>query len=147
MKLLLAVTTLILSCTGPKEVRREAKSVKEKEIMDLDRQRIEALEKNDTAFLSKFYSDDFIMITSTGDVRTKSDQLKDIGNGSVQHEKIDEKYFKIRIYGNVAVVNSEATGKVIIDGKESQQIRRFTRVFVKTHQLWRLVSTHISRIP
>ena len=119
---------------------------KEQELINLDHERINALEKGDTAWLSKFYADDFIMITSTGEIRTKQDQLKDIGAGKVVHEKIDEKYLKVRFYGNVAVVQSESKGKLIQEGNVSDDVRRFTRVFVKNNGYWQLVSTHISKV-
>jgi ketosteroid isomerase-like protein len=119
---------------------------REKEILHLDSLRINALIKNDTAFLSRLYADDYMMISSTGEIRTKADQLRDIGAGSVLHEKGEEKYLKIRFYGNVAVVQSESTGKVIINGKASESLRRFTRVFVKRNGRWQLIATHISRV-
>ncbi len=118
----------------------------EQEIINLDQDRIKALENGDTAWLSKFYSDDFIMITSTGEIRNKQDQLKDIGSGKVVHEKIEEKYIKMRFYGNVAVVQSESKGKLIQNGIVSDDMRRFTRVFVKNNKQWQLISTHISRV-
>jgi ketosteroid isomerase-like protein len=116
------------------------------EIINLDQDRIKALENGDTAWLSRFYADDFIMITSTGEIRNKQDQLKDIGCGKVVHEKIEEKYIKMRFYGNVAIVQSESKGKLIQNGVVSDDLRRFTRVFVKTNKRWQLVSTHISRV-
>jgi ketosteroid isomerase-like protein len=118
----------------------------EQEIINLDQDRIKALENGDTTWLSKFYADDFIMITSTGEIRNKQDQLKDIGSGKVVHEKIEEKYIRMRFYGNVAIVQSESKGKLIQNGMVSDDMRRFTRVFVKTNKQWQLVSTHISRV-
>jgi hypothetical protein len=86
------------------------------------------------------------MITSTGEIRNKQDQLKDIGSGKVIHEKIEEKYIKMRFYGNVAIVQSESKGKLIQNGMVSDDLRRFTRVFAKNNGKWQLVSTHISRV-
>jgi ketosteroid isomerase-like protein len=141
--------SLLLSCNNNKNALSKSSSGisnLEKEITDLDRHRIEALEKGDTAWLSRFYADDFIMITSTGEIRTKQDQLKDIGSGNVVHGKIEEKYLQMRFYGNVAVVQSESKGMLIQNGNQSDDVRRFTRVFVKNRNQWQLVSTHISRV-
>jgi ketosteroid isomerase-like protein len=139
----------LLSCYNNKNVARRSSQqtpILEKEITDLDRHRIEALEKGDTAWLSRFYADDFIMITSTGEIRTKQDQLKDIGSGNVVHGKIEEKYLQMRFYGNVAVVQSESKGILIQNGNKSDDVRRFTRIFVKNNKQWQLLSTHISRV-
>ena len=137
----------ISSCSANKTSKSAVENSNfEQEIISLDQSRINALEKGDTAWLSKFYADDFIMITSTGEIRNKEDQLKDIGSGNVVHEKIEEKYLKMRFYGNVAVVHSESKGKLIQNGMVSDVVRRFTRVFVKTNGQWQLVSTQISRV-
>jgi len=141
--------SVLLSCCNNKNAVSKSSSESsnlEKEITDLDRHRIEALERGDTAWLSKFYADDFIMITSNGEIRTKQDQLKDIGSGTVVHGKIEEKYLQMRFYGNVAVVQSESKGALTQNGNKSDEVRRFTRIFVKNRNQWQLVSTHISRV-
>ena len=141
--------SVLLSCCNNKDAVTKGSSKTsnlEKEITDLDRHRIEALEKGDTAWLSKFYADDFIMITSAGEIRNKQDQLRDIGSGTVVHGKIEEKYLQMRFYGNVAVVQSESKGILIQNGNKSDEVRRFTRIFVKNRKQWQLVSTHISRV-
>jgi ketosteroid isomerase-like protein len=148
-KFLGVIVVFFLSCSGNKNATTSGSSRTsnlEQEITNLDHDRIEALEKGDTAWLSKFYADDFTMITSTGEIRTKQDQLGDIGSGKVVHGKIEEKYLKMRFYGSVAVVQSESKGTLIQNGISSDDVRRFTRVFVKNNSRWQLVSTHISRV-
>ena len=144
----ISISVLLSCCNNKNAVTKSSSetSTLEKEITDLDRHRIEALEKGDTAWLSKFYADDFIMITSAGEIRTKQDQLRDIGSGTVVHGKIEEKYLQMRFYGNVAVVQSESKGVLIQNGNKSDEVRRFTRIFVKNRKQWQLVSTHISRV-
>jgi len=137
----------ISSCSANKPSKSAVENSNfEQEIISLDQSRINALKKGDTAWLSKFYADDFIMITSTGEIRNKEDQVKDIGSGKVVHEKIEETYIKMRFYGSVAIVQSESKGKLIQNGVVSDDVRRFTRVFVKKNNHWQLVSTHISRV-
>jgi ketosteroid isomerase-like protein len=144
----ISISVLLSCCNNKNAVSKTSSETSnlEKEITDLDRNRIEALEKGDTAWLSRFYADDFIMITSTGEIRTKQDQLKDIGSGNVVHGKIEEKYLQMRFYGKVAVVQSESKGILIQNGNKSDDVRRFTRIFVKNSKQWQLVSTHISKV-
>lgn len=47
-----------------------------------DRARSDALRAGDTVALARLYADDFVMVTSTGQLRTKADQLRDIGSGA-----------------------------------------------------------------
>ena len=89
---LLSSSVIFFGCTSQKHFTKES------EIKEPDKKRTEALADNDMAWLSKLYADDFIMITSTGEIRTKADQLKDIGSGIVGHQKTGENYLKFRFY-------------------------------------------------
>jgi hypothetical protein len=51
----------------------------ERELRAVDAARNAALRASDTTALSRLYADEFLMITSTGQLRTKRDQLRDIG--------------------------------------------------------------------
>ena len=119
----------------------------EDELREVDLQRIEALRSGDTAALGRLYADDFMMITSTGEIRTKQDQLRDIASGHFQHQGPPPKILRLRVYGDVAVVESESTGELLVDGQPDNIVRRYTRVYIKTHGHWQLSATHISRVP
>jgi uncharacterized protein (TIGR02246 family) len=119
----------------------------EREIRQVDEERNQALRRNDVQALAQLYSDDFMMITPTGEVRTKQDQLRDISAGTIQHQGSPARILRLRTYGDVAVVQSESQGgELIVNGKADSIVRRFTRVYVKTKGRWQLVATHISRV-
>lgn len=118
----------------------------EEEIRRVDLLRSEALRAGDVATLEKLYSDDFIMITAAGEIRTKKDQLRDIASGQFQHQGPAPKILKLRLYGNVAVVHSESQGELIVNGLSDEVVRRYTRVYVKSLGQWQLTATHISRV-
>jgi ketosteroid isomerase-like protein len=135
---LLSSSVIFFGCTSQKGFTKES------EIKELDKKRTEALADNDTAWLSKLYANDFIMITSTGEIRTKADQLKDIGSGIIGNQKAEENYLKFRFYKNIVVVYSETTSQLTRSGITDSSMRRFTRVFLKRNGQWQLLSTHIS---
>ncbi len=119
----------------------------ESEIRAVDEERNQASRSNDLQTLERIYSDDFLMITATGELRTKQDQLRDISTGTIQHQGSPYRILKLRAYGNVAVVQSESQGgDLVVSGKVDSIARRFTRVYVKTDSRWQLVATHISRL-
>ncbi|MFN2516773.1 MAG: DUF4440 domain-containing protein [Pyrinomonadaceae bacterium] len=53
---------------------------------------------------------------------------------------------KVRIYGNVAVVNGRVIEKIKTKEKEAEIQYRRTTVWVKRHGRWQCVSFHGSRI-
>lgn len=117
----------------------------EREIEAADAERVRALQADDLAALERVYADDFIMITSTGEIRTKADQLRDIGSGRFTHPPAPTRTLRLRVYGDVAVVHSENKGGLAIDGRADPVLRRVTRVYVKRDGRWLLESTHISQ--
>ena len=159
LKLALRYTTVIMAlltlaaydstlATSQKAKKSNPLSVDvEREIRQVDEERNLALRSNDVQALARLYSDDFMMITPTGQIRTKQDQLRDISAGTIQHKGPPVRILKLRTYGDVAVVHSESQGgELIVNGQADSIVRRFTRVYVKTEGQWQLVATHISRV-
>jgi hypothetical protein len=128
--------------------------------------RVAALVANDTAALARIYADEFTMVTSAGEMRTKADQLREIATGVVLHpvdgaptapgspgpaspqRPEDEHVLARHLYaeGTVAVVVSENTAPVVRGRDTVTARRRNTRVYVWRDARWQLVSTHISRV-
>jgi len=118
----------------------------EREIREVDRARTQALRSGDTAALARLYSDDFTMITSTGEIRTKQDQLRDIRSKVYQHQGPDPKIVRLSVHGDVAIVVSESRGELITHGQPDDVLRRYTRVYAKNNGRWQLTATHISKV-
>jgi uncharacterized protein (TIGR02246 family) len=118
----------------------------EREIRAVDSARSAALREGDTAALAALYSDDFLMIASTGEIRTKQDQLRDIGSKLFQHQGPEPKILRIRVEGNMAVVQSESKGELVVNGQPDDVVRPYTRVYVRSNGRWQLTATHISRV-
>jgi len=117
----------------------------ERELRAVDAARNAALRASDTTALSRLYADEFLIITSTGQLRTKRDQLRDIGAATVQHQGPDERILQLTLQGDVAVVQGESDpGTLITDGKLDLRRRRYTRVYVRRGGRWQLLATQIS---
>ena len=115
------------------------------ELQATDRLRGDALRAGDTAALARLYADDFIMVTSAGQLRTKADQLRDIGTGDVGHQGPPEHVLHLTVVGEVAVVHGEsAPGTLVTRGQADPRARRYTRVYVRRAGRWQLLATHIS---
>lgn len=106
-----------------------------------------ALSKNDTAALDKIYSDDYTLVTQTGDVATKKERLDGIKSGDLKFENIAFNDVKVRSYGDSAVAIANSSGKSTNKGKVQDTGFRITFVANKTKDGWRLVSAHLSPMP
>ena len=136
--------TIAVACTrAPYRVPPDAGL--EAELRAVDAGRNVALRAGDTTALARLYADDFLMITSTGQIRTKRDQLRDIGSAVVQHQGADERILHLTLSGDVAVVQGESdAGTLVTGGNVDLRRRRYTRVYVRRDGRWQLLATHIS---
>jgi len=117
----------------------------DRELRAVDATRNTALRAGDTVALAHLYADDFMMITSTGQLRNKRDQLRDIASGAVQHQGPVERILHLTRQGEVAVVQGESDpGTLVTDGRVDPRMRRYTRVYVWRGGRWQLLATHIS---
>ena len=119
----------------------------EREIQAVDQRRIDALRRNDVQAMADIYADDFTMITATGQMRTKQDQLRDISTGALVHQGPEPRILKFHREGDLAIVHSESQeGWLVVAGKADPGARRYTRVYVKRAGRWQLLATHISKV-
>ncbi len=110
----------------------------ERQIRELEVQRREALLRRDTRVLDRIFADDYMIITSSGEVLTKSQLLERVESGRDAPEPLNQEDVKVRVYGNVAVQTSLDTYR----GREKGQPAkvRVTRVYVNQEGGWRLAS-------
>jgi len=115
----------------------QKKNLTEQQVLATDDRRYDALRRNDPAPLESIYADDYTLVTATGQVKTKADQIRQLKSGELRYGKIEVVERSVRMYGDVAVVLSVQDdviiqgGRQIIAGKE-----RVTRIYKYMH--WRL---------
>ena len=115
------------------------------QIRAVDAARDEALRTGDVAALRRIYADDFVMITSTGQIRSKDDQLRDIGARAVEHRGPGERILSLQVRGDVAIVHAESEPNTLwVNGTPDPRRRRYTRVYARRGDRWQLLATHIS---
>ena len=116
------------------------------DIRQLDQERIRAQVSADAVALDRIYADDFIGVGPSGTVRTKKDVLADFTSGSLKFQSIKTDEVLIRVYGNAAVETGLSTMKGQDADKVVPEENRFTRVWIKKGDRWRLVANHYSNL-
>jgi uncharacterized protein (TIGR02246 family) len=155
MKKLVFIAMTMLACCllvtpfayaqGQKTGKAEAGSAEE-QIKALQAELIQALLKGDTSFYQKYFADDGVFVHGTGGVHTKAQEIEAIKSGSLKYDSITIRDLKIRMYGSTAVVDTEATGKGLLDSKPFDSDFRVTYVWVKLKGDWKLVVRHVTRV-
>jgi ketosteroid isomerase-like protein len=117
----------------------------EREIMELQHAWMKAVMDHDEATLQQILADDFTLtsVHSGGELVGKANYIASFGK--VKNSRFSFRDVVIRIYGEMAVVNSRFHQQYAGDSKESAGEFLLTDVWVKRSGRWQAVSRHASR--
>jgi ketosteroid isomerase-like protein len=118
----------------------------EQELMKLENGWNDALVKHDWAFLERIWADDVGITDSDGIFSTKAQELAKLKSGEEVLTSAVADDFKVRVYGDVAVVTFRITYKSRSKGKDTSGQERITDTWVKLAGRWQCVASHESRI-
>ncbi len=116
-------------------------------VTKLENERVQALLRNDTAFIERVYADDYVVTGANGVVRTRAQVVADLKSGVQKSESITNDDVKVRVHGDTAVVTGRTTQKGEYKGQPSISPVLFTRVYARRGGQWQLVANHTSSIP
>jgi peptidylprolyl isomerase len=111
--LVVAVIPVFSQSKGKRVSRTKTRPVPvadvEAELKGLEREWFDAVTKNDVATLNRIFADDFIAMGSDGSFLTKTEMTALLSSGRLKVDEIKVDEFKLRLYGNTAVVTGRAT--------------------------------------
>jgi ketosteroid isomerase-like protein len=125
----------------------------EQELMQLERDWSASYLKHDTTTVGRILADEYVGIDGRGIITSKAQEIEEaeapkpgspVPPFAVLAESVTD--LKVRVYGNVAVVNGRVVEKIRNKGGESETQYRRTTVWVKRQGRWQCVSFHGSRI-
>jgi len=119
----------------------------EDDVRALETARGEALLKADTTAIARMTSDDFIEISRLGQIRTRADNLRELGSGALKLTSVKYDSLSVRIYGDVAVLQGVADNTGTFRGFPFAGKLRYTRIFVKRDGRWQAVAMQHTMIP
>jgi ketosteroid isomerase-like protein len=132
----------ILAQTGEKPQSGNA----EQELIKLENEWNVAIVKADLAFLDRIMVEDFTYTDPDGVVWTKAQILTNMKSGEDATSSMAGYDWKVRVYGDAAVVTARYTTKETLKGKNISGRFRGTDTWIKKDGRWRCVATHSSRI-
>jgi ketosteroid isomerase-like protein len=116
----------------------------EQELIKLETKWVDDAVKHDVTTLDKMLVDEFMM-TFDGTVYTKAELLEYIKSNKEEVSIVTDEW-KVRVYGDAAVVTARNTRKMKSEGKEATSQDRFTDTWIKRDGRWQCVAAHNSTI-
>jgi ketosteroid isomerase-like protein len=119
----------------------------EEELLKLEKEFAESIVKNDLEGIARIVADDWIIIGPEGEIVDRSRFFEVIKSGALTHDTMESEDFRVRVYGDSAVVTGITRTKGKFMGQEFSTQERATDVFVKRDGRWQCVLTHLTRLP
>ncbi len=116
-------------------------------ILDLSKKKFDWLIGKDYDSLSILLDDRIQYIHSNGWIQSKAEILDDLRTGKLVYKKITIKESGTRLYTNTALANGLGTFEGVTDGKAFLMDLRYTEVYIKSNNHWKLVTRHSNRMP
>lgn len=118
----------------------------EKELIKLEKGWNDSYIKHDWTFLDRILADDYIGTQSDGSVLSKAQEIADLKANESVITSIASDDFKVRVYGDAAVVTFRLITKEQTKGKDTSGQFRVTDTWIKRDGRWQCVADHLSRI-
>jgi len=105
-----------------------------------------ALLANDADAVGKLLADDWAVVSAHGGVADKAGFLGVIKSGDFTRKTMDLSDFRVKLYGNTAVVTSQLKTSGMFFGKPFSVTERQTDVLIWRDGRWKSVLTHETEI-
>ena len=118
----------------------------EEELLKLENAFAEAIIKNDLEGIGRLVADDWIIIDPNGEIVDRTRFFEVIKSGALTHDTMESEDFRVRVYGDSAVVTAITSAKGKFMGQEFSTHERATDVFVKRDGRWQCVLSQLTRL-
>jgi ketosteroid isomerase-like protein len=116
-------------------------------VIDLDKQRMDAMAKKDLAALNKLISDDLVYTHSTARLDTKQSLIGNMESGSTVYTSVVPSDVKAQDLGDTVVLTGSCRISVMSQGRPNSFGVRFTDVWANKGGQWQMVTWQSTRTP
>ena len=144
------VCLLVLSAFAlPVSIHAQAAGKEQQQVLQAEKDRFAAMVKVDEAALNRLLSDDLTYTHSSALFQNKSQFIADLKAGAIKYVSVtpSEQDWKVRILGNVAIVNGLADVHVNDHGKDLTFKIRYTNVHTNRSGSWQMMAWEATRLP
>jgi ketosteroid isomerase-like protein len=117
------------------------------EIIKVDDERNQALQKGEVATLDRIYSDDLVYTNASGVLLTKAQHLADLKGRSLNFISFKHEDVQVTVHGDAGFLTGVSKSVVEYHGSVSHSMRRFLNVFMKKDGQWQCVAHFEADMP
>jgi ketosteroid isomerase-like protein len=119
----------------------------EHEVIAADDRRFQAMVKQDWPALDAALADDLVYVHSTARVESKAEHLGNLKAGKPHYRGASPRERKVRVRGEVAIVNGVSDMHVDNAGKEQRFTIRYLAVYARTADRWQMTAWQSTKVP
>jgi hypothetical protein len=121
----------------------------EQQVLQAEKDRFAAMIKGDRAALERLLADDLTYTHTNALFESKAQFLTSVTSGAIDYVSVvpSESDWKVRIDGNLAIVNGVAAVNVVDKGNDLKFKLRYTTVHRNQGGRWQLISWQATRFP
>jgi YesN/AraC family two-component response regulator len=117
----------------------------EQELLELERQWVEAYLRSNSPLLSRLWADDFVYMNAFREIKSKAQALE-----SIESEMTFEHFITFDVHGNVFGDTAVATGRALVKGQyKGEDISgqyRYTNTYAQRQGRWQAIASHVARM-
>jgi ketosteroid isomerase-like protein len=117
----------------------------EEELLKIEEAFAEAIVRNDVDGIRRLVGDEWVIVDPNGEIVDRTRFFEVIKSGALTHDMMESEDFRVRVYGDSAVVTAVTRTKGKFMGQEFSTQERATDVFVRRDGRWQCVLTHLTR--
>ena len=117
------------------------------ELLELEARRCDAMVAADVGELDRLLSEDLSWTHSSARQDTKASFLAGLQAGGTRYLEIRRSDEQVRLHGEVAVVTGVAHMRASINGEERHLRNRYTNVWTRSDQGWRMIAWQSTAVP
>lgn len=134
----------ILLLCGLRGIANSQESKDVSELSRLEKAWNDAHIKGDEAALDRLWEDEVVITVPNMDPMGKADAIGIWRTGRMKIKSYETSDIRIQVYANAAVVTGRLLRSRELNGKSVDDDWRFTKVYIRRNQLWRVVAWHAS---
>jgi ketosteroid isomerase-like protein len=148
--LALSLVLSLLGCTTAKLADQAQDTTDEATVRLLEEQERVGVLNRDTAVLQRVWSEQLIVNAPSNQISSDREVVLNlVRQGLIHYSSFERRIERLRIDGDIALVMGGETIQPIGNAPQTGQVvqRRFTHVWKKEGNTWRLVARHANTIP
>ena len=126
---------------------KTGKLAAEADVLRADDGRFEAMVRGDWAALDAALADDLTYVHSTARLESKAEHVANLRAGKPRYRGIAPRERRVRVHGEVGLVNGVSDMHVEREGKEQRFTVRYLAVYAMAGERWRLIAWQSTRQP